>query len=47
MMKLLSWVVLLAIVVGCGESPPAKVEMAAPKTKPSEASGALSVDRGH
>ncbi len=46
-MKSLSWIILLAIVVGCGESPPPKVEVSTPKTSPSEASGALSVDRGH
>lgn len=45
-MKFLSWVCLLAIVVGCGEPPPPKVEAVAPKTRPSEASGAISVEKG-
>ena len=47
MMKSLSWVILLAIVVGCGESPPPKVEVSTPKTRPSVESGAISVERGH
>jgi hypothetical protein len=46
MMKLLSLVCLLAIIVGCGEPPPPKVEAVAPKSRPSEASGAMTVEKG-